>query len=146
MSPSTLMQYCDELQVALDTGPDIVDLSGPMNALLKRAKIQEGVMWANMVGSTGALSSIEFEPGVVTDLKDAIDGLAPRDLIYAHEQAWHDGIGHSHVQAALLGPSLSVAVRKGRFALGSWQQMVAINHDNRPRRRTIAVTIVGRLA
>jgi secondary thiamine-phosphate synthase enzyme len=103
-------------------------------------------MWANMVGSTGALTTIEFEPGVVADLKDAVERLAPRDLTYAHELAWHDGNGHSHVQAALLGPSLSVAVRKGRFALGTWQQMVAINHDNRPRRRTIAVTIVGRLA
>jgi secondary thiamine-phosphate synthase enzyme len=146
MTQSALTQYCDQLQVALDTGPDIVDLSGPMNELLKRAKIQEGVMWANMVGSTGSLTTIEFEPGVVTDLKDAVERLAPRDLSYAHELAWHDGNGHSHVQAALLGPSLSMAVRGGRYALGTWQQMVAINHDNRPRRRTIAVTIVGSLA
>lgn len=145
MPPSSLIQYCDQVQVTLDTGPDIVDLSDPMNALLKRAKIREGVMWANMVGSTGSLTTIEFEPGVVADLKDAVERLAPRELTYAHELAWHDGNGHSHVQAALLGPSLSVAVRDGRYALGTWQQMVAINHDNHARRRTIVVTIVGSL-
>ena len=138
-----LIQHFGQLEVTLDTGPDIVDLSGPMNDLLKGARIRQGVMWANMVGSTGSLTTIEFEPGVVADLKAAIDRLAPRDLTYAHELAWHDGNGHSHVQAALLGPSLSVAVRDGRFALGTWQQMVAINHDNRPRRRTIAVTFLG---
>jgi secondary thiamine-phosphate synthase enzyme len=143
MTQLSLIQYCDQLQVALDTGPDIVDLSGPMDDLLKRAHIRQGVMWANMVGSTGSLTTIEYEPGVVSDLKAAIDRLAPRDLTYAHELAWHDGNGHSHVQAALLGPSLSVAIRDGRFALGTWQQVVAINHDNRPRRRTIAVTLVG---
>ena len=141
-----LIQYCDQIQVELDTGPDIVDLSTAMDRLLKRSKIHAGVMWANMVGSTGSLTTIEFEPGVVADLKDAIDRLSPKNLTYAHELAWHDGNGHSHVQAALLGPSLSVAIRDGRFALGTWQQMVAINHDNRPRRRTIAVTLVGSVA
>lgn len=143
---SGVTQYCDQLQVELDTGPDIMDLSSLMNHLLKRSEIHQGVMWANMVGSTGSLTTIEFEPGVVADLKGAIDRLAPRDLTYAHELAWHDGNGHSHVQAALLGPSLSVAIRDGRFALGTWQQMVAINHDNRPRRRTIAVTFTGSVA
>lgn len=143
---TSLIQYCDQIQVALDTGPAMVDLSDPMDSLLKRAKIHQGVLWANMVGSTGSLTTIEFEPGVVADLKDAIDRLAPRDMTYAHELAWHDGNGHSHVQAALLGPSLSVAIRNGRFALGTWQQMVAINHDNRPRRRTIAVTLMGSAA
>lgn len=143
---SSLIQYCDQLEVALDIGPDIVDISPPMGKLLKRSRIHQGAMWANMVGSTGSLTTIEFEPGAVTDLKDAIDRMAPRGLTYAHELAWHDGNGHSHVQAALLGPSLSVAIRDGRFALGTWQQMVAINHDNRPRRRTIAVTLVGSVA
>jgi secondary thiamine-phosphate synthase enzyme len=143
---SSLIQYSDQLEIALNTGPDIVDISASMDSLLKRSEIRQGVLWANMVGSTGSLTTIEFEPGVVADLKDAIDRLAPRDLSYAHELAWHDGNGHSHVQAALLGPSLSVAIRDGRFALGTWQQMVAINHDNRPRRRTIAVTLVGSVA
>ena len=77
------------------------------------------------------------------DLKRAITGLAPPDLDYAHEQAWHDGNGHSHVQAALLGPSIAIAVRDGRLRLGTWQQVVAINHDNRPRTRNVEVTLIG---
>jgi secondary thiamine-phosphate synthase enzyme len=96
-----------------------------------------------MVGSTGSITTIEFEPGVVEDLKRAINRLAPPDLEYEHEKAWHDGNGHSHVQSALLGPSVVLPVRNGRLKLGTWQQVVAINHDNRSRARTIEVSITG---
>ena len=101
------------------------------------------MLGVSITGSTGSLTTIEYEPGVVADLKEAIGRLAPPGWPYAHEQAWNDGNGHSHVQAALLGPSISLPVREGRLALGTWQQVVAINHDNRPRRREIEVTIVG---
>jgi secondary thiamine-phosphate synthase enzyme len=80
---------------------------------------------------------------VVQDLKDAINRLAPKDLAYAHELAWHDGNGHSHVQSALLGPSIVLPIRHGQLRLGTWQQVVAINHDNRSRRRTVDVTLLG---
>jgi secondary thiamine-phosphate synthase enzyme len=96
-----------------------------------------------MIGSTGSLTTIEFEPGVVEDLKQAISRLAPPDLEYEHEKAWHDGNGHSHVQAALLGPSIVIPIRDGQLKLGTWQQVVAINHDNRPRTRTVEVSITG---
>ena len=89
------------------------------------------------------MTTIEYEPGVVQDLKDAINRLAPKDLAYAHELAWHDGNGHSHVQAALLGPSIALPIRRARLMLGTWQQVVAINHDNRSRRRAIEVTLFG---
>ena len=96
-----------------------------------------------MVGSTGSLTTIEYEPGVVTDLKEAVNRLAPPDLPYAHELAWHDGNGHSHVQAALMGPSIALPIRRGELRLGTWQQVVAINHDNRARRRKVEVTLCG---
>jgi len=96
-----------------------------------------------MVGSTGSLTTIEYEPGVVRDLMAAVNRLAPPDMEYEHEKAWHDGNGHSHVQAALLGPSIVLPIRKGRLKLGTWQQVVAFNHDNRSRQRTIEVTITG---
>jgi secondary thiamine-phosphate synthase enzyme len=96
-----------------------------------------------MVGSTGSLTTIEFEPGVVRDLMAAVNRLAPPDLEYAHEKAWHDGNGHSHVQAAILGPSIALPIRKGHLKTGTWQQVVAINHDNRSRQRSIEVTITG---
>lgn len=140
---SDLIQHTALLEVQLGTGPDIQDISDELNSILRESRIREGSLSAFVVGSTGSLTTIEYEPGVVADLKDAIERLAPRGAIYAHEEAWHDGNGHSHVQAALLGPSLHLPVREGRLRLGTWQQVVAINHDNRPRRRPIEVTVVG---
>ena len=111
--------------------------------LIDESDITNGSLSATVTGSTGSLTTIEFERGVVEDLKRAINSLAPSDLAYEHEKAWHDGNGHSHVQAALLGPSISLPIRKCRLMLGTWQQVVAVNHDNLPRNRSIAVTIVG---
>jgi secondary thiamine-phosphate synthase enzyme len=114
-----------------------------VSACVSRSRIIDGTVSIFMVGSTGSLTTIEHEPGVVADLKQAINRLAPPDLPYAHELAWHDGNGHSHIQAALLGPSITLPIRSGKLRLGTWQQVVAINHDNRPRNRGIEVTIIG---
>jgi secondary thiamine-phosphate synthase enzyme len=132
------------IAVDLNTGPDIQDISDDLTRIVGRSGIQEGQATACIVGSTGSLTTIEFEPGVVRDLKDAINRLAPPDLAYAHELAWHDGNGHSHVQAALMGPSIALPIRSGQLRLGTWQQVVAINHDNRSRRRSVEVTLCGR--
>jgi len=139
---STFIFY-DSLEVSLKTGPDIFDITDGCNRLVKRSGVENGSLFATVIGSTGSLTTIEYEPGVVEDLKRAINSLAPPDQPYAHEEAWHDGNGHSHVQAALLGPSISLPIRKGGLKLGTWQQIVAINHDNKPRSRKIDVTIVG---
>jgi len=138
-----LVQHTARLVVQLETGPDIRDITGELDRIIRQGGVREGTLAASVVGSTGSLTTIEYEPGVVDDLKDAIERLAPRDGVYAHEEAWHDGNGHSHVQAALLGPSLHLPVREGRLELGTWQQVVVINHDNRPRRRPIEVTVTG---
>jgi secondary thiamine-phosphate synthase enzyme len=140
---TALIQHTAQLIVQLETGPDIRDITGELDRIVREGGIREGTLAAAVVGSTGSLTTIEYEPGVVEDLKAAIERLAPRDAFYAHEKAWHDGNGHSHVQAALLGPSLHLPVREGRLRLGTWQQVVAINHDNRPRRRPIEVTVMG---
>jgi secondary thiamine-phosphate synthase enzyme len=131
------------LTVRLDTGPDIVDITRLLETLIAESKINEGSLSATITGSTGSITTIEYEPGVVEDLKDAINRLAPPGAFYAHEEAWHDGNGHSHVQAAMMGPSIALPVRNGLIKLGTWQQAVVINHDNRPRKREVAVTIVG---
>ena len=133
----------ETLVVPMSTGPSISDLTRQLLGMVDESGVGEGVVHANIIGSTGSLTTIEFEPGVVRDLCDAIERLAPRELDYKHEEAWHDGNGHSHVQAALLGPSISVGLKDGRLCLGTWQQVVAINHDNRPRKRKIQVTLVG---
>ncbi len=138
-----LRQHVATLTVELGMGPDIRDLTAELNRLVAAAGIREGLLALSVVGSTGSVTTIEYEPGVVEDLKRAVNRLAPPGDDYAHEQAWHDGNGHSHVQAALLGPSIQIAVREGRLLLGTWQQVVVINHDNRPRRRPLAVTLIG---
>jgi secondary thiamine-phosphate synthase enzyme len=122
---------------------DICDITLKLKRLIKKSNIENGSLSATMIGSTGSLTTIEFEPGVVEDLKRAINKLAPPGQEYEHEKAWHDGNGHSHVQAALIGPSIVLPIRKGQLKLGTWQQVVAINHDNHPRSRTIEVTITG---
>jgi secondary thiamine-phosphate synthase enzyme len=135
--------FFEAIEVNLDTGPDLCDITADLDTLIERSGIADGHLAATMVGSTGSLTTIEYEPGVVEDLKRAVQRLAPPDDTYAHEQAWHDGNGHSHVQAALMGPSITLPVRDRHLRLGTWQQVVAVNHDNRPRRRTIEVTIFG---
>jgi secondary thiamine-phosphate synthase enzyme len=141
--PMALIQYCETLMVSLAVGPDIQDITAELNGLVAAAGVARGVLAAAVVGSTGSITTIEFEPGVVADLKRAITRLAPPEDDYAHEAAWHDGNGHSHVQAALLGPSVCLPVREGRLKLGTWQQVVVVNHDNRSRRRPVEVTVTG---
>lgn len=143
MSSEHMQLYCDRLAVEHDVGPDIVDITALLSDALQASRIGQGTLSAFVVGSTGSLTTIEFEPGVVQDLKDAVIRLAPPDMPYAHELAWHDGNGHSHVQAALLQPHICLPVRDQALRLGTWQQVVAINHDNRTRRRVIEVTIMG---
>jgi secondary thiamine-phosphate synthase enzyme len=135
--------YCQSIEVSLGTGPDISDITPALIGAIRKSGIEIGQLSAAMVGSTGSLTTIEYEPGVVQDLKRAINLLAPPGIDYAHEAAWHDGNGHSHVQAALLGPSMVLPIRNGHLKTGTWQQVVAINHDNHPRKRTIEITIIG---
>jgi secondary thiamine-phosphate synthase enzyme len=135
---------CQSIEVSLGTGPDMCDITPQLQRVVRESSIKEGQLSAAMVGSTGSLTTIEYEPGVVEDLKRAINSLAPPGIAYAHEAAWHDGNGHSHVQAALLGPSIVLPIRNGSLKTGTWQQVVAINHDNHPRKRTVEVTIVGK--
>ena len=135
--------YSEQMYVRMKTGIDIVDISSELQNLIKKSNIINGTLNATIIGSTGSITTIEFEPGVVEDLKRAITKLAPPDVEYEHEKAWHDGNGHSHVQAALLGPSVSLPIRNGRSALGTWQQLVVINHDNKERKRRIEVTLIG---
>jgi len=132
------------LTKAMAVGPTLEDITDDLKAALQESGIRDGVLHATAIGSTVSLTTIEHEPGVIEDLKRAISRLAPPGLGYEHERAWHDGNGHSHVQAALLGPSLSVPIRHGKLALGTWQQAVLINHDNRARQRRVEVTIIGR--
>ena len=122
---------------------DIHDLTARVAEIVAESGIRTGIAHVFNVGSTGAVGVIEFEPGLERDLPDILDRLMPPSRDYGHEQTWHDGNGHSHLQATLLGPSLTVPVSEGRPVLGTWQQIFHLECDVKPRRRTVVVTVVG---
>lgn len=119
------------------------DITGQVTAIVRRSGIRTGTAQVFTVGSTGAVGAVEYEPGLERDVAEILDKLIPPSRHYGHEQAWHDGNGHSHLQATLLGPSLSVPVADGAPLLGTWQQIFHLECDVRPRQRTIVVTVVG---
>ncbi len=119
------------------------DLTEQVAAVIARSKITTGIAQVFVVGSTGAVGTVEFEPGLQRDVPEMLDRLIPPSREYGHEQAWHDGNGHSHLQATLLGASLSVPVANGKLMLGTWQQIFHLECDVRPRQRTIVVTVLG---
>ncbi|MGB6122819.1 MAG: secondary thiamine-phosphate synthase enzyme YjbQ [Bacteroidota bacterium] len=110
---------------------------------MKRSKIQEGIATLFVPGSTAGITTIEFESGAVADLRKAVERLAPENVHYDHDARWGDGNGFAHVRAALLGPSLTVPVVEGQLTLGTWQQIVLVDFDNRPRRREVMIHLLG---
>jgi secondary thiamine-phosphate synthase enzyme len=140
---STLVVHCDSFEVSLGAGPDLADVTPSLARIVTASGVRRGSAHVTAIGCTASVTSVEYEPGAIEDLKRAIQRLAPADASYAHEMAWHDGNGHSHVQAALLGPSVALPIRDGRLRLGTWQQVVLINHDIHPRRRPVEVTVIG---
>ncbi|MFO0970303.1 MAG: secondary thiamine-phosphate synthase enzyme YjbQ [Gemmataceae bacterium] len=137
------MVFQDQLHLSTRGHGHMQDLTHLVQALLSVANVSVGVAHVFAVGSTAALGAIEFEPGLQKDLPETLDRLLPPSREYGHEQTWHDGNGHSHLQATLLGPSLSVPFRAGKLLLGTWQQIVHLECDTRPRDRTVVVTIQG---
>ena len=119
------------------------DLTDQVAAMVTSSEIQTGTVNVFNVGSTAAVGTIEFEPGLQHDLPAVLDKLLPPSRQYGHEQAWHDGNGHSHLQATLLGPSLTVPVVEGKLALGTWQQIFHLECDIKARRRKVVVTVTG---
>ena len=119
------------------------DLTDQVAAVVSSSGIRTGTANVFNVGSTAAVGTIEFEPGLEQDLPEILDKLIPPSRYYGHEQTWHDGNGHSHLQATLLGPSLTVPVAEGKLALGTWQQIFHLECDTRGRQRNIVITVMG---
>lgn len=122
---------------------DIKDLTPQVRQSLRASGMQEGAVTLFVSGATAGLTTIEYEPGLLEDLPAAFEKIAPMQARYAHDDTWHDGNGYAHVRAALLGPSLVVPFAHGELLLGTWQQIVLIDFDNRPRRREIVVQFAG---
>jgi secondary thiamine-phosphate synthase enzyme len=121
----------------------MVDLTDQVEVIVGRSGVKTGIVQVFCVGSTAAVGAIEFEPGLQRDLPEMLDRLIPPSRDYGHEQAWHDGNGHSHLQATWLGQSLSIPVSKNGLILGTWQQVFHLECDVRARQRTVVVTVIG---
>ncbi len=122
---------------------EIVDLTPEMKMAISRSSMSVGIVTAFVPGSTGAITTIEFEPGLLKDVPALMEKLIPRDKTYAHDETWHDGNGFSHLRAALIGPDTTVPFTANRMLLGTWQQVVFLDFDNRPREREVIFQIVG---
>ena len=137
------MVYQQTITVTTRGHGDMHDVTGKVSQIVAASGMQTGIAHLFNVGSTGAVGVIEFEPGLEQDLPALLDRLIPPSRHYGHEQAWHDGNGHSHLQATLLGPSVTVPVSGGKLALGTWQQIFHLECDIKPRQRTVVVTLTG---
>lgn len=122
---------------------DIIDITAKVREHIEKEKIKEGLVTVFVSGSTAALTTIEFESGLVQDLKEVVEKLIPSDRRYHHDDRWGDDNGFSHLRAALFGPSLAIPIENGRPVLGTWQQIVLLDFDNRPRTREIMVQLMG---
>jgi secondary thiamine-phosphate synthase enzyme len=133
----------DTLQVQSKGENHTIDVTNDVQDVIQRSSISNGLVTIFVAGSTGAVTTIEYEPGLLKDFPAMLERVAPKGAGYEHEKAWHDGNGHSHVRASLIGPSLTVPIVDGKLTLGTWQQIVFVELDLRPRSRTLVVQIVG---
>jgi secondary thiamine-phosphate synthase enzyme len=122
---------------------DLLDITGEVSEAVSETGLKNGVVTVFVTGSTGALTTIEYEAGLLKDFPDMLERVAPKNLDYEHERRWHDGNGHSHVRASLIGPSLTVPFVDGRLTLGTWQQIVFVELDVRSRARNLVVQVMG---
>ncbi|GJQ32831.1 MAG: hypothetical protein HBSAPP04_16700 [Ignavibacteriaceae bacterium] len=132
-----------KIQFNTNGNSDIKDLTADVEKILAEYGYTEGNVLLFVPGSTAALTTIEFEPGLLKDYPEFMERLIPSGKIYHHDMTWHDGNGHSHLRAALQGPSLHIPFIKGKLTLGTWQQVIFIDYDTRPRERTVIYQIIG---
>ena len=137
------MNYYEEINLSTTGEVDIIDITGMVQSVVDRSGIKNGIALVFVIGSTGAVTTIEYEPGLKKDLPAALERLFPKNINYEHEKTWHDGNGHSHIRASFLKPDLCVPIVDGNLVLGTWQQIVFIELDVRRRHRRVAVQIVG---
>lgn len=133
----------EEIEFKTTREGDIVDITGYVQKAVSKSNLNDGIACVFVPGATGAVTTIEYEPGLLQDLPEALDRLFPRNIRYQHQERWHDGNGHSHVRASFIGPSLNVPFKKKKLILGTWQQIVFLELDNTARQRRIIVQMVG---
>lgn len=137
------MVHSSKFVVSTRGNDDMLDITGQVEQAILESGVLNGIATVFVVGSTAGITTIEYEPGLAQDMARVMERIAPRDEFYAHEARWKDDNGHSHIRAALLGPSLTVPIVSGQMVIGTWQQIVLVDFDTRPRQRTLYVQILG---
>ncbi len=137
------MVFQSPIRISTRSHGEMHDLTDEIQSIVAQSKAITGIVNVSVVGSTAAIGTIEFEPGLERDLPEFLDRLIPPGRNYGHEQAWHDGNGHSHLQATLLGPGLTLPISDGKLLVGTWQQVFLVELDIKPRQREVIVTIYG---
>ncbi len=132
-----------EIKLNTKGNTDIIDITGRVESAVRDSNVSNGIVTVFVPGATGGITTVEYEPGLVRDLKRLFEEVASKKKDYAHNLQWGDGNGYSHVRASLLGPSLTIPFRDKELIRGTWQQVVFIDFDNRPRARKIVVQIIG---
>ena len=122
---------------------DMINITGQTSKALEESKLQDGIITVFISGSTAAITTIEYEPGLKQDFPRMLSRIVPKNIEYQHDNTWHDGNGHSHIKASLIGPSMTIPFKDGNLMLGTWQQIVLLETDTRPRQRKIILQIIG---
>ncbi len=138
-----MASHTSYIQIQSKGFSDVIDITAETLRGLKNSGVKNGILSVFVPGSTASVTTIEYESGVIEDLKSAIERLAPSDIAYKHHRRWGDGNGFAHVRAAIMKPGITIPIVDGELTLGTWQQIVFIDFDNRPRGRRIVVQIVG---
>ncbi len=138
-----MMIATHELTVQTRGDGDMLDLTAQVTNAIQRSAVRSGLVNVAVIGSTAGITTIEYEPGLVADMQKAFDRIAPMGVAYEHDSRWGDGNGHAHVRASMLGPSVTLPLVDGQTVLGTWQQLVLIDFDTRPRTRRIVVQMIG---
>lgn len=137
------MVYGEEISLHTKGFSDIKDITGRIQKIIKTSGITEGIVLVSVIGSTASISTVEYESALVEDVRDQLEKMAPHTMHTRHSATWGDDNGFSHIRATLMGPGITLPVAGGRVVLGTWQQIIVIDHDNRPRNRRVFVRVMG---
>lgn len=142
-NPPNMKVVSDTIKLQTQGEGDMIDMTSQLSDIVKESKIKNGTVTIFVSGSTAAVTTIEYESGLIHDFPEMLSRIVPKDLEYEHDNTWHDGNGHSHVRSSLIGPNITIPIIHGKLTLGTWQQVVLLEMDTRSRNRTVILQIMG---
>jgi len=143
-NPPNMKVVSDTIKLHTEGEGDMLDMTSQLSNIVKQSKIKNGTVTIFVSGSTAAVTTIEYESGLIHDFPVMLSRIVPKDIEYEHDNTWHDGNGHSHVRSSLIGPSITIPIIHGKLTLGTWQQVVLLEMDTRSRNRTVILQIMGK--